>query len=81
MSSESPHRGNFNEYTQFTIFNIKKNILNYPISAAMGFFIEHTQGTQKRVRNSCGNQATSVQATEGLLYIQRHQYIHSGDGF
>ena len=35
---ESPHRGDSNEYTQYTIFNIKRKIaLNYPKSAAMGF--------------------------------------------
>ena len=39
LSLESPHRGDSNEYTQYTIFNIKrKTIQNYPISAAMGFF-------------------------------------------
>ena len=28
---ESPHRGESNEYTQYTIFNMnKKNTLNYP---------------------------------------------------
>ena len=39
-SLESPHRGDSNEYTQYTIFNIKTKItLNYryPKSAAMGF--------------------------------------------
>ena len=36
---ESPHRGDSNEYTQYTIFNMnKKNTLNYPKSAAMGLF-------------------------------------------
>ena len=36
---ESPHRGDSNEYTQYTIFNMnKKNTLNYPKSAALGFF-------------------------------------------
>ena len=31
FSSESPHRGDSNEYTQYIIFNIKKKIaLNYP---------------------------------------------------
>ena len=31
FSLESPHRGNSNEYTQHTIFNIKnKSTLNYP---------------------------------------------------
>ena len=39
FSLESPHRGDSNEYTQYTIFNMnKKNTLNYPKSAAMGFF-------------------------------------------
>ena len=49
FSLELPHRGDSNEYSQYTIFNIKKKIiLKYPKSAAMGFF----QGTQERVRNS-----------------------------
>ena len=39
FSIESPHRGDSNEYTQYTIFNINtKIILNYPKSAAMRFF-------------------------------------------
>ena len=34
----SPHRGNSNEYTQYTNFNHKKQkSLNYSNSAAMGF--------------------------------------------
>ena len=38
FSLESPHRGDSNEHTQYTIFNIKRKItLNYPKSAAMGF--------------------------------------------
>ena len=38
FSLESPHQGDSNEYTQYTIFNVKKKItLNYPKSAAMGF--------------------------------------------
>ena len=38
FSLESPHRGGSNEYTQYTVFNIKKKItLNYPKSAAIGF--------------------------------------------
>ena len=36
---ESPHRGDSNEYTQYTVFNMnKKNTLNYPKSAAMNLF-------------------------------------------
>ena len=38
FSLESPHQGDSNEYTQYTIFNMKKNTLNYPKSAAVGFF-------------------------------------------
>ena len=39
FSLESPYSGDSNEYTQYTVFNIKKKItLNYPKSAAMGFF-------------------------------------------
>ena len=35
LSLESPHRGDSNEYTQYTFFYIKKKItLNYPKSAA-----------------------------------------------
>ena len=38
FSLESPHRGDSNEYTQYTIFNLKKKItLHYPKSVAMGF--------------------------------------------
>ena len=66
FSLESPHRGDSNEYTKYTIFNIKKKIaINYPKSAAMGFF----QVTQKRVRNSHGKRAISVRAIEVLLYL------------
>ena len=52
--------------TQYTIFNMNmKNTLNYPKSAAMGFF----QGTQESVRNSRGKLAISVRAIEVLLYF------------
>ena len=58
FSLESPHRGDSNEYTQYTIFNINKKIIfNYHKSAAfIGFFA----GSQERVRNSRGNRAISV---------------------
>ena len=36
FSLESPPQGDSNEYTQYTIFNIKKE--NHHISAAVGFF-------------------------------------------
>ena len=64
---ESPHWGDSNEYTKHTILNIlKKIILNYPKSAAMGFF----PGTQEQVQNSRGKRAISVRAIEVLLYLQ-----------
>ena len=38
FSLKSSHRGDSDEKTQYTIFNIKKKItLNYPKSAALGF--------------------------------------------
>ena len=38
LSLESPHRGDSNEYTQYTIFDIKRKItLNNPDFAAMVF--------------------------------------------
>ena len=52
FSLESPHRGDSNENTKYTIFSIKKKIsLNYPKYAATGFFF---QGNQEQVRNSHG---------------------------
>ena len=57
FSLKSSHR--------YSIFNkIKKNILNYPKSAALRFF----RGTRERVRNSRGKRAISVRAAEVLLY-------------
>ena len=39
FSLESPHWGDSNEYTQYTIFNIKKEItLNYPKICSYGIF-------------------------------------------
>ena len=65
-SLESPHRGDSNEDTKYTIFNIKQKInLNYPKSAGMGFFL----GSQERVRNSRGKRAISVRATEAFCLV------------
>ena len=55
FSLESPHRGDSNEYTQYTIVNIKReNPLYYPKFTAVGFFF---RGTEQRVRNSRGKRA------------------------
>ena len=43
---ESPHRGDYNKYTQYTISNIKRKILNYLKSTAIGFF-------SKGLENEC----------------------------
>ena len=53
--------------TQNIPFSIsrRKISLNYPKSAAVGFF----QGTQERVRNSRGRRAIRVRAIEVLLYL------------
>ena len=46
FSLESPHRGDSNEYTQYTIFNLKKKVtLNYHKSAAMEYL--------KGLKNEC----------------------------
>ena len=64
FSLESPYREHSNVNTQNTIFNTKKTTtitLNYPKSAAMGFFSRDS-------RMSRGKRAISVRATEVLLY-------------
>ena len=49
FSLESPQRGNSNENTQYTIFNIKKKItLHYSKSAAMGFFPRDSRTSSKQ---------------------------------
>ena len=49
FSLESPHRGDSDEYTQYTIFNINtKNILNYFKSAAMRFFPRDSRTSSKQ---------------------------------
>ena len=49
FSLESPQWGDSNEYTQYTIFNIKKEITqNYPKSAAMRFFPRDSRMSSKQ---------------------------------
>ena len=60
MFSELPHRGDSNEYTQYTIFNIKKKIAqNYPKSAALDFF---SKGLKNEFETShqCSNHINST---------------------
>ena len=50
FSLELPHLGDSNEYTQYTIFNIKQKItLNYSKSAAMGFFPRDSRTSSKQL--------------------------------
>ena len=48
---ESPHRGDSNEYTQYTIIDIKikshRNIQNIIMSAAIGLFPRHSKTSSK----------------------------------
>ena len=58
---KSPYRDDSNEYTQYTISNIKKKIiLNYPNLQLRDFI----RGARERVRNSRGKRAISVRAIE-----------------
>ena len=66
FSVESPHQGDINKHTQYTVFMIKNKItLGYRKSEAMGFFLRAKEG----VRNSRGKRAISVRAIEVLLYF------------
>ena len=76
FSLESPHRGDSNVYTQYTIFILKKKITLIILNLQLWDFF---QGTQERVWNSRGKRAISVQATEVLLYTKNvapHHYHH-----
>ena len=65
FSLESPHRGDSDENTQYTIFNIKrKSLWILPALQPLIFF----QGTHDHVRNSQGKRAIRVRAIEVLLY-------------
>ena len=65
FSLESPHGGDSNEYTQYTLFNIKKSPEIIPKLQLWDFFSR----TQERLRNSRGKRAISVRAIEVLLYF------------
>ena len=57
---ESPHRGDSNEYTQYTVFNVKKKITqNYPKSAAMGFC---SKGLKNEFETAVVNEPTVFEA-------------------
>ena len=50
LSLELPHRGDSNEYTQYTVFNMEKKItLSYPKSAVTGFFPRDSRTCSKHL--------------------------------
>ena len=69
FSLESPHQGDSNEYTQYTIFNIKKE--KYPKLSQICSYGIFSTGTQKRVRNSRGKRAISVRAIGSSTVVGR----------
>ena len=73
FSLESPHRGDSNEYIQYTIF--KFEIENHPKLTQICSYGICFQGTQERVRNSRrgGKRAISVPAIEVLLYKYKNR--------
>ena len=68
FSLESPHRGDSNVNTQYTIFIIKKE--NHSRLCSICSYGIFSLGTREQVRNSGGKRAISVRATEVLLYIK-----------
>ena len=54
FSLESPHLDDSNEYTQYTISIIKRKItLEYPKSAAVGFFSRDSRTSSKQPWLTC----------------------------
>ena len=72
FSLESPHRGDSNEYTQYTVFNIKKKItLNYPKSAAMEII---SKGLKNEFETSVVNEPSVFEPLTFYLYRLRSRY-------
>ena len=68
-SLESPHRVDFNAYTQY-IFKVKKRkkILTIPKYLSLGY-VNNFLGTQEGVRNNHNKRDINVRATEVWLYL------------
>ena len=64
---ESPHRGDSNEYTQYTIFQYGKE--KHSESSQICSYGIFFQGTHERVRKSRGKRAISVRGIEVLLFF------------
>ena len=71
---ESPHQGDLNEYTQYTIFNIKqKNTLHYPKSVAMGFFFP--KGLKNEFETSVVNEPSVFEPLKFNCIWFKHIYF------
>ena len=70
---KSPHRGDSNENTKYTIFNIKRKIsLNYPKSASMGFF---SKGLKNELETAVVNESSVFEPLKVFLisfYERKH---------
>ena len=76
FSLESPYRGDSNEYTQYTIINIKKKItVNYSESALMGFFSRDSRTSSKQPwltsHQSSSHWSSSVYKTIAVDFLVR----------
>ena len=79
FSLESPHRGDSNENTQYTIFNIKKKItLNHPESATMGFF---SKGLTNEFETVVANEPSTFEPLKFYCIIQRQGQKEAEDAY
>ena len=74
FSLESPHRGDSNVYTQYTIFNIKKKLaLNFPKSAAMVFV---SKGLKKEFETAVVNKPSVFEPLKFYCTFIRNKKLH-----
>ena len=70
LSLESPHRGDSNDTTKYTIFNIKKEItINYPKSATIGFI---SQGLKNEFETAVVNEPSVFQPLKFYCINEYH---------
>ena len=69
------HRGDSNEYIQYTIFNMNnKNTINYPRSAATGFF---SKGLKNEFETAVVNEPSVFEPLKFYCTCNMSQCIHS----
>ena len=74
FSLETPHHGDSNEYTQYTIFNIKKITLNIPISSYVFFFFK--RDSRMNFETAVVNKPSVFEPLK--VYCIWHPYKHNG---